>query len=109
MDIDSNDRCITFLAACVRENTPEIQPDNNADTTIAIPQNNGNFMNRLYGSLSGMATVYRKNDSLVLALTNMSISNGPDFHVYIQKEVQSQYKYVLIYSKRFSHLFAVQS
>ena len=108
MDIDSSDRSITFLAACVRENTPEIQPDN-ADTTIAIPRNNGNFMNRPHGSLSGMATVYRKNDSLVLALTNMSISNGPDLHVYIQKEVQSQYKYVLIYCRRFSHLFAVQS
>ena len=123
---------VLFLGACVKENTPEIPLDNNVDTTIAIPQNNGNFMNGPYGSVSGMATVYRKNDSLVLALTNMSISNGPDLHVYISKEVQpvnfidlgglqstrgnqlylipgspdfTKFKYALIHCKRYNHLF----
>lgn len=123
---------LLFLTACVKENTPEIPLDNNVDTTIAIPQNNANFMNGPYGTVSGMATVYRKNDSLLLALTNMSISNGPDLHVYISKEVQpatfidlgslqstkgnqlyvipgnpdfTQYKYALIHCKRFNHLF----
>ena len=121
-----------FFNACVKDNTPEIPLDDRPDTTIAIPQNNGNFMNGPYGSVSGMATVYRKNDSLVLSLMNMSISNGPDLHVYLSKEMQpisfidlgslqstkgnqlyripgapdfSQYKYALIHCKRFNHLF----
>jgi hypothetical protein len=121
-----------FLISCVKENTPEIVLDNTVDTTIAIPQNNSNFINGPYGSVSGMATVYNQNGSLVLALQNMMISNGPQLHVYLSKEVLpvnfidlgplqstkgnqlyniagdpdfSQYKYALIHCKKYNHLF----
>jgi hypothetical protein len=121
-----------FLISCVKENTPEIVLDNTVDTTIAMPQNNGNFMNGPFGSVSGMATVYRQDGSLVLALKNMMISNGPQLHVYLSREVQpvnfidlgplqstkgnqlydiagnpdfSVYKYALIHCKKYDHLF----
>jgi len=121
-----------LLISCVKENTPEIVLDNTVDTTIAIPQNNGNFMNGPFGSVSGMATVYRQDGSLVLALENMMISNGPQLHVYLSREVQpvnfidlgplqstkgnqlydiagnpdfSEYQYALIHCKKYDHLF----
>jgi len=122
----------TFFVSCVKENTPEIVLDNTVDTTVAMPQNNGNFMNGPYGSVSGMATVYNQDGKLVLALENMNISNGPQLHVYLSKEVQpvnfidlgplqstlgnqlynitgspdlAQYKYALIHCKKYNHLF----
>ena len=121
-----------LLISCVKENTPEIGLDNTVDTTIAMPQNNGNFMNGPFGSVSGMATVYRQDGSLILALENMMISNGPQLHVYLSREVQpvnfidlgplqstkgnqlyditgnpdfSVYKYALIHCKKYDHLF----
>jgi hypothetical protein len=121
-----------LLISCVKENTPEIVLDNTVDTTVAMPQNNGNFINGPYGSVSGMATVYKQDGNLVLALENMMISNGPQLHVYLSKEVQpvnfidlgplqstrgnqlynitgnpdfSQYKYALIHCKKYNHLF----
>jgi len=121
-----------LLLSCVKENTPEILLDNTVDTTIAMPQNNGNFMNGPFGSVSGMATVYRQDGTLVLALENMMISNGPQLHVYLSREVQpvnfidlgplqstkgnqlydiagnpdfSVYKYALIHCKKYNHLF----
>jgi Electron transfer DM13 len=122
----------TLLVSCVKENTPEIVLDNTVDTTVAMPQNNGDFMNGPYGSVSGMATVYNQDGKLVLALENMNISNGPQLHVYLSKEVQpvnfidlgplqstlgnqlynitgspdlTQYKYALIHCKKYNHLF----
>ena len=123
---------IVLLTSCVKENTPEIFLNNTVDTTVAIPRNRGAFMNGPYGSVSGMATVYSQNGSLVLALQNMSISNGPQLHVYISKEVQpvnfidlgplqstmgnqlynipenpdfSQYQYALVHCIKYNHLF----
>ena len=123
---------IAFLTSCVKENTPEIILDNTVDTTVAMPGNNGTFMNGPYGNVSGMATVYNKNGTLILALQNMNISNGPQLHVYLSKEVQpvnfidlgplqstignqlynipgtpdfSQYSYALVHCKKYNHLF----
>jgi Electron transfer DM13 len=121
-----------FLVSCVKENTPEIPLDNVVDTTVAMPGSNGAFINGPYGTVSGMATVYNQNGNLILALQNMRISNGPQLHVYISKEVQpvnfidlgplqstmgnqlynipgkpdfSVYKYALVHCKKFNHLF----
>lgn len=120
------------LVSCVKENTPEIPLNDTVDTTIAVPGERGNFINGPYGSVSGMATVYTKDGRLVLALGNMMISNGPQLHVYLSKEVQPvnfidlgalqstkgnqlytipgepdffQYKYALIHCKKYNHLF----
>ena len=122
---------LCILVSCVKENTPTIPLNDNVDTAANLKYK-GNFMNGPYGTVSGMASVYRQNDSLVLALMNVSISNGPDLHVYLSKEVQpinfidlgklqstngnqlytisgmpdfSQYKYALIHCKQFNHLF----
>jgi hypothetical protein len=123
---------ILFLVSCVKENTPTTPLDNTVDTLSASLEYNGNFINGPYGRVSGMAKIYRQNDSLILSLRNVSISNGPDLHVYISKEVQPmnfidlgslqstngnqlynvpgnpdfmQYKYALIHCKQFNHLF----
>jgi nitrous oxide reductase accessory protein NosL len=120
-----------FLASCVKENTPTVPLDDNVDTTAALKYN-GTFMNGPYGKVSGTASIYKQNDSLILSLMNVSISNGPDLHVYLSKEVQpvnfinlgklqstngnqlyyisgmpdfSQYRYALIHCKQFNHLF----
>lgn len=122
----------TLLVSCVKENTPEIPLDNNLDTTVAMPKNTGTFMNGPYGSVSGMAIVYSQDGKLILALQNMNISNGPQLHVYLSKEVQpvnfidlgplqstrgnqlynipgspdfSQYRYALVHCKKYNHLF----
>jgi len=119
------------LISCVKENTPTIPLNDNVDTTANLKYS-GTFMNGPYGRVSGMASIYRQNDSLILSLMNVSISNGPDLHVYLSKEVQpvnfidlgklqstngnqlyiisgmpdfTQYKYALIHCKQFNHLF----
>jgi len=119
------------LISCVKENTPTIPLNDNVDTTANLKYS-GTFMNGPYGRVSGMASIYRQNDSLILSLMNVSISNGPDLHVYLSKEVQpvnfidlgklqstngnqlyiisgmpdfTQYKYALIHCQRYNHLF----
>lgn len=121
-----------FLVSCVKENTPEIPLDNKVDTLVATPGSTGNFMNGPYGSVSGRATVYNENGKLILALQNMNISNGPQLHVYLSREVQpvnfidlgplqstqgnqlyaipgspdfSKYRYALVHCKKYNHLF----
>ena len=79
----------TLLISCVKENTPVIPLDNTGDTTIARQKKLGDFMNELFASVSGMATVYNQNESLVLAPENIMISNGPQLQVYLSKEVQT--------------------
>jgi hypothetical protein len=121
-----------FLASCVKENTPTDPVNNTVDTTNSTLEVKGDFMNGPYGRVSGMAKIYKQNDSFILALLNVSISNGPDLHVYLSKEVipvnfidlgrlqstngnqlynvpdnadLNQYKYALIHCKQFNHLF----
>jgi hypothetical protein len=83
--------------------------------------------------VSGTAKIYFQNNQFKLALENVLISNGPDLHVYLSKELLpatfidlgklqsvagnqvydipgnpdfSQYKYALIHCKQYNHLFA---
>ena len=121
-----------FLVSCVKENTPTRPLNDTVDTTQAMPVNNGDFINGPYGTVSGKATVYSQDGGLVLALQNMRISNGPQLHVYLSKEVQpvnfidlgslqstngnqlynipgdpdlTQYRYALVHCKKYNHLF----
>lgn len=120
------------LVSCIKENTPANPLNDTVDPATASTQSMGDFVNGPYGRVSGMAAIYKQHDSLLLALRNVSISNGPDLHVYISKEVlpvnfidlgslQStngnqlylipgnpdllQYKYALIHCKQYNHLF----
>lgn len=120
------------LASCIKENTPTTPLNNTADTTVAMRRYSGTFVNGPYGSVSGGAAIYLQGTQYKLALENVSISNGPDLHVYLSKEIlpatfidlgllQSvagnqlynipgtpdflQYKYALIHCKQYNHLF----
>ena len=120
------------LNACVKENTSTVPINNNVDTTMAVSHVAGNFINGPYGSVMGTARVYIQNGRYLLALQQLSSSNGPDLHVYLSKEVLpinfidlgllqsvsgnqvynipgypdfTQYKYALIHCQRFNHLF----
>jgi len=123
--------CIV-LGSCVKENTSAIPTDNRVDTTMAMQQQKGMFTNGPYGTVSGTAKVYQQNSQYILALENVSISNGPDLHVYISREIMpvnyidlgklqsvsgnqvylipgnpdfATYKYALIHCQQFNHLF----
>ena len=121
------------LFSCTKENNTPTTPVNNpVDTTIAMGKFSGMFINGPYGNVSGTAKIYTQNNQFKLALENVSISNGPDLHVYISKEILpatfidlgrlqsvagnqvydipgspdfTQYKYALIHCKQYNHLF----
>ena len=125
---------ILLLASCKKENETSAVPG--MDTIDTVGQTillTGPFSNGPWGTVSGQARVLRSaNGALTLALQNVSISSGPDLHVYLSKEVQpinfidlgllkstsgnqlysisgapdfSQYKYALIHCQKFNHLF----
>jgi hypothetical protein len=125
---------IAVSVSCTKENaTPETPADDNIDTSSTVVQYMGNFVNGPYGTVSGSAEIRKELDGdLILALKNMKISNGPDLHVYLSKEVQPinfidlgrlksiagnqiynitgqpdfrEYKYALIHCQQFNHLF----
>jgi hypothetical protein len=100
--------------------------------TSAMLKYSGFFMNGPYGTVSGDAKVYLQNGIYILKLQGVTISNGPDLHVYLSKEIwpvnfidlgrlQStsgnqvypvqgtpdfrQYKYALVHCKQYNHLF----
>ncbi len=120
------------LSSCVKGNTPTTALDNSIDTTVTMSRYAGSFVNGPYGNVSGTAKIYLQNNSFILALEGVSISNGPDLHVYLSKEILpanyidlgrlqsvagnqlynipgspdfSQYKYALIHCQRYNHLF----
>ena len=122
---------VIVILGCVKENTPTTPIDDQPDST-AIQKYSGPFINGPYGNVSGTAKVYQQNNQYKLALENVSISNGPDLHVYLSKEILpsnfidlgqlqstagnqlyiipgspdfSQYKYALIHCKQYNHLF----
>jgi hypothetical protein len=123
---------VTLLTACVKQNTPTNPIDERVDTTVNMQARLGMFINGPYGTVSGNAKIYTTNNIHTLALENVTISNGPDLHVYISKELLpvnyidlgklqsisgnqlyqipgnpdfSQYKYALIHCQRYNHLF----
>ena len=102
------------------------------DTVGAEIKYTGIFMNGPYGSVTGNVKTYREGGQNSLALLNMNISNGPDLHVYLSKEVEpinfidlgrlkaisgnqvyplsslpdfSAYKFVLIHCQQYNNLF----
>jgi hypothetical protein len=133
--------CAVWISSCTKQNETSTTPVNEMiDTTgmgsggsmNASTQFTGSFSNGPYGSVTGTAKVYLQNGKYILALENISISNGPDLHVYLSKEVQplnfidlgklkstsgnqlydiqgmpdfAQYKYALIHCQQYDHLF----
>lgn len=120
------------LASCSKNGSPTTPLDDTVDTTMTIGRYRGMFINGPYGSVSGTAAIYFQNNQYLLALEGVSISNGPDLHVYVSKEILpvnfidlgrlqstmgnqvytitgnpdfTQYKYALIHCQRYNHLF----
>lgn len=124
------------LAGCTKNNEASETPLNEmipADTAGNITvRHSGSFSKGPYGSVTGVAKVYLQNGKYTLALENMAISNGPDLHVYLSKEVQpihfidlgklkstsgnqlydipnmpdfAEYQYALIHCQQYNHLF----
>lgn len=125
---------IAVFVSCTKENaTPDTPANENVDTSSTVVEYMGNFVNGPYGTVSGSAEIRKETDGdLILVLKNMKISNGPDLHVYLSKEVQPanfidlgrlkstggnqvynipgkpdfrEYKYALIHCQQFNHLF----
>jgi Electron transfer DM13 len=129
---------ITIIAAfvltgCSKQNgTDTTAGTGTVDTASAMLRYSGSFVNGPYGSVSGDAKIFLQNGSYILKFQGVNISNGPDLHVYLSKEVQpvnfidlgrlqstsgnqvysitgtpdfTQYKYALVHCQRFNHLF----
>jgi hypothetical protein len=122
-----------ILTACTKQNgTTTVPGTGMVDTTTALFRYSGSFSNGPYGTVSGQAKIYAEGGNHTLKLGNVSISNGPDLHVYLSREIISvnyidlgrlqstsgnqvypitgspdftQYKYVLVHCQRFNHLF----
>ena len=125
------------VAGCTKNNaTPDARLNEmlpGADTSSNITAKYmGNFGNGPFGSVTGVAKIYLVNGQYTLALENVAISNGPDLHVYLSKELQpvnfidlgklkatggnqlytiasmpdfTLYKYALIHCQQYNHLF----
>lgn len=101
------------------------------DSTTVLKYS-GNFTSGPYGSASGKAEIFKTANGFVLQLTNFSVSNGPDLHVFLSKEAMpvnfidlgvlkstngsqvytipnqpdfTTYKYISIHCVAYNHLF----
>lgn len=123
---------ITGITACTKQNATPTTPVDEMVDTSAMQKYIGAFMNGPYGSVSGTASLFYQSGTYSLAIKNAMISNGPDLHVYLSKEIQpinfidlgklkstmgnqvyaisgvpdfNQYKYALIHCQQYNHLF----
>lgn len=124
---------LVVFAACTKNNATATAPLNeNLPPDTASVAGMGNFINGPYGRVTGAARIYLQNGKYTLALENVAITNGPDLHVYLSKEVQpvnfidlgklkstagnqlyeitgmpdfAVYKYALVHCQQFNHLF----
>lgn len=123
---------LCVFTACTKNSETSTAPLNEMLPKDSISLAMGAFMNGPYGTVSGKAAVKVNNGVYTLSLEDVKISNGPDLHVYLSKEVQpvnfidlgklkstagnqlyaisgmpdlSVYKYALIHCQQFYHLF----
>ena len=121
-----------LISSCVKQDTPTNPLDDRVDTTTNSQSKLGMFMNGPFGRVTGSEKIYSMNNMHTLALENVYISNGPDLHVYISKEIFpvnyidlgrlkstmgnqvyeipgnpdfTQFKYALIHCQQYNHLF----
>jgi hypothetical protein len=131
---------IIALTACSKQNETSTTPVNETiDTTmggtgspVPILTHEGMFIKGPYGTVTGTAKIFSQSGTYTLAFENVAISNGPDLHVYLSKEVQPihfidlgklkstsgnqlydvpgmpnlmEYKYALVHCQQYDHLF----
>ena len=120
------------FAACTKSNNTATTPLNEMLPPDSAPLFTGVFMNGPFASVSGKADVQVENGQYTLALQDVKISNGPDLHVYLSRELQpvnfidlgklkstagnqlyniggipdpAAFKYALIHCQQYNHLF----
>lgn len=127
---------VFVFAGCSKQNeAPETRLNETipGDSTMGdMAKYAGNFVKGPYGTVTGDGKIYLQDGKYVLALENIAVSNGPDLHVYLSKEVQpvnfidlgklkstngnqlytingvpdfTVYKYALIHCQQYNHLF----
>jgi Electron transfer DM13 len=123
---------ILSLGACKKNYYTRQAPAVNVADTNATVKYTGIFANGPYGTAYGRANISLQEGKYSLVFLNDIISDGPDLHVYLSKELSpvnfldlgnlktlsgtqvydisgspdfGQYKYVLIYSRAYDHLF----
>lgn len=123
---------IMFLLSCVKQNVSPTTPIMEKPDTTAVIKYLGEFINGPYGNVTGTARVHLVNGKYILELKNISVTNGPDLHVYLSRQVMpvsfidlgrlrstrgnqlydipgmpdfSAYRYALIHCQQYNHLF----
>ena len=79
---------IVLVAACKKnQNAPinDLMENIDAGSTPVTPT--GTFQQTPGHAVTGSARVYVKDNKYTLQLENMNITNGPDLHVYLSKEM----------------------
>lgn len=121
-----------FIVSCKKEKATPVLLLNESTDTSAVLKYKGSFTNGSYGTVSGKAKIYLQKGTYKLVLDTVNISNGPDLHVYLSKELQpvnfidlgklksiagnqvysitgspdfTQYKFALIHCQQYNHLF----
>lgn len=131
---------IIGMTACSKQNETSNTPLNETIDTMMggtgspVPMliYEGMFIRGPHGTVTGTAKIFVQSSQYTLAFENMAISNGPDLHVYLSKEVQPihfidlgklkstsgnqlydipgapnlmEYKYALVHCQQYDHLF----
>ncbi len=121
-----------MMAACTKSNKTATMPLNEMLPPDSVLLVKGVFMNGPYGTVTGKVAVNIDKGVYSLSLEDVKVSNGPDLHVYLSKEVQpvnfidlgklkstagnqlyvisgmpdiAAYKYALIHCQQYNHLF----
>ncbi len=123
---------LLLLVSCLKEKNASTMPANDKVDTEAVTKYSGSLLNGPYGTVAGMAKVIKQNSMIFLLLANAMISNGPDLHVYLSKELHlvsflntgkliavsgshlyaitgkpdfKEYKFALVHCQLFNHMF----
>ena len=123
---------VLIATACSKQNATPTTPLNEMVDTVAVLKYSGALMNGNEGTVMGTINIYLKDSRYQLELQDFSVTNGPDLHVYLSKEVQpvnfidlgklksttgnqlydipgtpdfSEYKYGLIHCQQYDVLF----
>lgn len=122
-----------FITACNKQNaSPESPVDEMPDTSTYALKYSGAFMQGHEGTVMGTANMYESVGKYQLELKDFSVTNGPDLHVYLSKEIMpvhfidlgklkstmgnqlyevpgmpdfTEYKYALIHCQQYNVLF----
>jgi Electron transfer DM13 len=127
-----------FISACKKENqlAPTTVLEEMIDTTRGIDSTvlkfKGSFESGPFGTVTGMAEIYKKGTTYEVKLASFTTNNGPALHVYISKEAMPinyidlgslkstagnqvysvsgmpdfyDYKYISIHCVAYNHLF----